>query len=626
MHTVTFFSYKGGVGRTLLAANMAKYMARIGLKVVLADMDFEAPGLHYKLGPVPGKAMPIERGIMDLLDDFISSGKVPEDIRPYLLDIAPEPQATGVIHFLPAGNAPDGSYFKKLSKVDWKQLFYSEHGHGISFFMELKYLIEETYKPDIFLIDARTGMTDIGGLATAVLADQAVCLFLATPEHLEGTRQVMHGIKGARRMEGTPPVKLLGVLSRIPRQEQEDDKQKSEEELGKQILDFLNEPQGELGERLGLSELSILHREPLLERSEKVLIGSGIPLHESMLLQDYIRLTVKLIPGEEMERSLISLIGDLESRLLDDPDEAEAAMEALAHNCPHPRIYLTLLKMYRVRRAPFEKRWKAVSNYWLMTPDPKDPLLWISIKDLPQMETPFVRLIKAFDSVRASMRPLPILEALWKQHGMQDPSAALSIARMYASGPFYNIDRGIAILQDSIKACQPSAELIFQLISYLYRREEYQKAQHLFDEWKATMAKSLKPAEFMEAWATALLRHPSQSKLKTVLEDPLFSQATLRKVRPDLLARIEYFATKDISAARTFIRETKFGDLSYEEVVQVTALARDIGELDVFKVRLTKWQDDYLKSLEEWPPLQDDDAIEESGPKEAAQNESESPP
>jgi cellulose biosynthesis protein BcsQ len=41
----TFYSYKGGVGRTVLAANMALALARRG-KTLIWDLDVEAPGLH----------------------------------------------------------------------------------------------------------------------------------------------------------------------------------------------------------------------------------------------------------------------------------------------------------------------------------------------------------------------------------------------------------------------------------------------------------------------------------------------------------------------------------------------------------------------------------------------------
>ena len=42
---VTFYSYKGGVGRSMALANIAVLLARRGLKVLMVDWDFEAPGL-----------------------------------------------------------------------------------------------------------------------------------------------------------------------------------------------------------------------------------------------------------------------------------------------------------------------------------------------------------------------------------------------------------------------------------------------------------------------------------------------------------------------------------------------------------------------------------------------------
>ena len=41
----TFYSYKGGVGRTLAAANVAYTLAGWGRHVLLIDMDLEARGL-----------------------------------------------------------------------------------------------------------------------------------------------------------------------------------------------------------------------------------------------------------------------------------------------------------------------------------------------------------------------------------------------------------------------------------------------------------------------------------------------------------------------------------------------------------------------------------------------------
>ncbi|MBK7057003.1 MAG: AAA family ATPase [Leptospiraceae bacterium] len=43
MKTVTFYSYKGGVGRTLALANIAMRLSEFGKKVCILDFDLEAP-------------------------------------------------------------------------------------------------------------------------------------------------------------------------------------------------------------------------------------------------------------------------------------------------------------------------------------------------------------------------------------------------------------------------------------------------------------------------------------------------------------------------------------------------------------------------------------------------------
>src|SRR4051794_39095955 len=42
----TFYSYKGGVGRTMALANVAEVFYRAGLRVLMVDWDLESPGLE----------------------------------------------------------------------------------------------------------------------------------------------------------------------------------------------------------------------------------------------------------------------------------------------------------------------------------------------------------------------------------------------------------------------------------------------------------------------------------------------------------------------------------------------------------------------------------------------------
>ena len=41
IQTITFYSYKGGVGRTLALANIAMYLSRFGQNVCIVDFDLE---------------------------------------------------------------------------------------------------------------------------------------------------------------------------------------------------------------------------------------------------------------------------------------------------------------------------------------------------------------------------------------------------------------------------------------------------------------------------------------------------------------------------------------------------------------------------------------------------------
>ena len=47
----TFYSFKGGAGRTMALANVAWILASNGLKVLVVDWDLDSPGLHRYFHP-----------------------------------------------------------------------------------------------------------------------------------------------------------------------------------------------------------------------------------------------------------------------------------------------------------------------------------------------------------------------------------------------------------------------------------------------------------------------------------------------------------------------------------------------------------------------------------------------
>ena len=51
MSIITFYSYKGGVGRSFALANVAAILSEWGCRVLAVDWDIEAPGLSHYFGP-----------------------------------------------------------------------------------------------------------------------------------------------------------------------------------------------------------------------------------------------------------------------------------------------------------------------------------------------------------------------------------------------------------------------------------------------------------------------------------------------------------------------------------------------------------------------------------------------
>ena len=62
---VTFYSYKGGVGRSFALANVAAILSEWGCRVLAVDWDIEAPGLSHYFGPHIKK---LTKGVLDFSD------------------------------------------------------------------------------------------------------------------------------------------------------------------------------------------------------------------------------------------------------------------------------------------------------------------------------------------------------------------------------------------------------------------------------------------------------------------------------------------------------------------------------------------------------------------------------
>src|SRR5712691_10637842 len=93
----TFYSYKGGVGRSMALANVAALLAKWGKKVLVVDWDLEAPGIERFFEPKTPELGPQRQktpGMVDLIDALVQGQ--PLDWRKCVLKIHPFPEAPPV--------------------------------------------------------------------------------------------------------------------------------------------------------------------------------------------------------------------------------------------------------------------------------------------------------------------------------------------------------------------------------------------------------------------------------------------------------------------------------------------------------------------------------------------------
>lgn len=216
MQTIAFYSYKGGVGRSLLVANAARFLGMLGKRVVALDLDVEAPGLHYKLGRAadPDSKPSIAGGAVPYLVATAKGAKNPPPLQEHMAKLALPEGTEGWLQLMPAGPAPRREYWTALKQLRERLRFDEPSGKGLAALLDLHARIEDELKPDYLLIDSRTGVTELGGLATTALADCVVCLLVPNQESVDGTLAIVAALKTSSQQTRRDPIRIVPVIAR----------------------------------------------------------------------------------------------------------------------------------------------------------------------------------------------------------------------------------------------------------------------------------------------------------------------------------------------------------------------------------------------------------------------------
>lgn len=115
---VTFYSYKGGVGRSMALANIAFELSKRKFKVLVVDWDLEAPGIERYFSSF--KIENSSEGLLQLLLAFNDDSK--PNYQDYLWKI--DTLNENPISLLHSGRDKDpAKYSSLLQAFDWSDFF-----------------------------------------------------------------------------------------------------------------------------------------------------------------------------------------------------------------------------------------------------------------------------------------------------------------------------------------------------------------------------------------------------------------------------------------------------------------------------------------------------------------------
>ncbi|WP_413174643.1 ParA family protein [Anabaena azotica] len=291
--TVTFYSFKGGVGRTTALTHVAWILAMRGRKVVAVDLDLEAPGLStaFNLQPQP------KYGIVDY---FYERSYLPEGIKASIsiTEIFGEvriPNAKGRLFVVPAG-CLSLDYISKVDDLHANTVIDGNQNLWTVFKRE----IYEQLKPDVILIDSRTGINQWGALSLIQAADDAVIFLFPNEQNKQGIELLLRSLNTLKNLS------INFVFSPVP----DVSKLDKVNEIYKSFLDEIKISTDEESEIDDTDQLEI--PEPLvIPYLQPIALADNYPVRA---LLDYYNKIVNLIDEETDEIERTNILTNSETR------------------------------------------------------------------------------------------------------------------------------------------------------------------------------------------------------------------------------------------------------------------------------------------------------------------------
>jgi Mrp family chromosome partitioning ATPase len=218
---ITFYSYKGGLGRSMTLANVAWILASNGKRVLAIDWHLDGPGLHRYFAPFLLDPMLAEtRGVIEFVTDYTDWAARQGDVRKGLEKL--EKQANilryavslqfpflgqGGIDLVGAGRSGP-SYSVAVNSFNWTQFF--TRLAGAEFLEATRRYMHTEY--DYVLVDCQPGTSQVSSLCVMSIPDVLVVCCGLNYQNIEGSATIAKAAQFARKGE---PCTIFPALMRV---------------------------------------------------------------------------------------------------------------------------------------------------------------------------------------------------------------------------------------------------------------------------------------------------------------------------------------------------------------------------------------------------------------------------
>ena len=236
MKKIMFYSFKGGSGRTVAAANVAASLAKQGKRVLIIDMDFEAPGLHVVFDAKKTDKFKQKIGIQDYFLDEIELDQVREKI---IIDLSTEKKLDKLLDF--SSEKGNGCLLYMLAANRVSEVFSNVPDIYNKMELLLSYLGDKE-DLDYIILDAASGIREAFTLSISN-CDRLLIFFRWSKQHFDGTMYVAKLLRQMKPLKDSIFRPFNLIASAVP---QTDELEHLELQLGRALKNLRNTSIGEL--------------------------------------------------------------------------------------------------------------------------------------------------------------------------------------------------------------------------------------------------------------------------------------------------------------------------------------------------------------------------------------------